>query len=361
MQHEFRLDMMDEAGTMLATLTDFQWFSVVKQVNRAGMMQVGLKGRHDVLSLLQPNCQMEMWWRDPAETTIWSRLFTGKFEDEDWEGARSPRAVLAVFGPLKQFDYRVVNWYSGYASRSQFTAGPAETIMKTLVNYNAGAAALASNGRKCDGVISGGGGAADLGRGNVTDWACHGRILLETLQDLAEVAGGDFDLAKTGDASWEFEFYPGQLGGDLSADVTISKESSTLANAQYTVRRSRNRTAALVWGQNEGAARDYVTQTGNGWSADNHRELYVEATDIDDPALLPDRGKATLAENTDQKRLQVQIRQTKGCKFARDYDLGDLVGVINPYTGETAAAQVELAQVSKDQRGKQTIRVEAKL
>ena len=145
------------------------------------------------------------------------------------------------------------------------------------MTYNAAASATTGNGRKRDGAIAGLTVQADITAGNTLDWRCHGKNLLETLQELALVGGGDFDLIPSSPTAYEFRWYAGQRGADRTATVTFAMPLGNMAEPALPTLDQRTVAAVLA---GEGGDRDYVTRTGTN-TAGNDNELYVDAKDIE--------------------------------------------------------------------------------
>src|SRR5690606_30648784 len=138
-----------------------------------------------------------------------------------------------------------------------------ETVMKALVTYNATSSGTTADGRIRN-VATGGltiTVEADGGGGNTVDWYCAHDHLLETLQKLARIAGGDFDLIKTAATTWDFKFYDGQRGTDRSSSVIFSLDHGNMARPRYQIDRREERTVAIVGGGGEGDDRTFVTRT----------------------------------------------------------------------------------------------------
>ena len=84
-----------------------------------------------------------------------------------------------------------------------------------------------------------------------------------------------------------------------------------------------NSNCALVAGQGEGVNRSivYVNDSVAGW---NRNELYVDARDIDDNSLLPQRGTEKLAEYGTDTTLLVEPSNFLLNTYRSGYDLGDI-------------------------------------
>ena len=80
---------------------------------------------------------------------------------------------------------------------------------------------------------------------------------------------------------------------------------------------------ALVAGQGEGVGRSviYVNDGVKGW---NRTELYVDARDVEDATLLPQRGKEKLAEYGTENTLSIEPYNVLAKAYRTNYDLGDI-------------------------------------
>lgn len=369
---DYRLDVYDDAGDMRGTLTGtaaggsgkksgFLTLSCLDRVNSPGLLTVNLRGDHPLLENLADKWQFEMWRRPLGYT--WRREFTGLFRTGQWSYGEKSSIVLYCPGILALLKMRIVNWPASISNRTVFTSVPGETIMKTLATYNITSSATTGNGRKRNGTnwpatqisIE-----ADGGNGNSLDWYCHGQVLLESLQKLADIAGGDFDLVKTSPTSYELRWYTGQLGDDLSSTVRFSLGLGNMGNPEYVSSRTDEATVACVWGQGEDSDRDYATRTGANYAANNDIEVYINATDVEkgNTAGLEDRGDQKLRELEAIRSFRFRALQAPKTLYGVHYDKGDLVGVINPSTGDAYTQKVMAITHALDQDGRQEIGVE---
>ena len=219
MSANYQIRIKTAAGVLAAILTDFESLAYSKRINSPGVASWRLRGDHDAIALHAHRGQVEIWRRNAGLGIDWYCDFYGLFLDQGY--AYSDRDVWTgrAYGTNWLLSTRWVAWYASTTDRTKFTATAAETILKTLVSYNAGANATVVNGRLREGAITGLSIEADGAGGNVLDWFCPWQSLLPTLQSVADVAGGDFDLVRTGAATVEFRWYAGQLGTDRSATV----------------------------------------------------------------------------------------------------------------------------------------------
>lgn len=354
---EYRLDIYDTAGVLQYILTDFTNLSFVKRVNSPGVVQFSVAGNHSLLSNLADKWQTEIW-RKPEDGT-WTREITGLYRMLTWVYGDIPKASIFCNGLMSMLDWRIVAWYAGYADRSKFTSAKAETIANTLVSYNACANATVANGRKREGHIDGLTVEADGAAGNTLDWFCAYDNLLETLQSIAKVGGGDFDVVKTSSTAWQWRWYEGQLGTDRSASVVFALERGNMSNPVYMDNRTQERTAAIVGGLGEGADRAITTRTGTNYHVDNNNiEVFVNATDIDTTAGLETRGDESLAETEAVKTFNFDILQTPACEYGTHYFLGDKVKAVNPYNGTAYTVKIQSVSISLQEDGGESISVE---
>jgi hypothetical protein len=325
-------------------------------VNGYGACAFSLDGFHQILPSLVERAQVEVWRADAENGIGWYREWSGLFLDEERFYDQGRHVFVAkCFSDAFLLQDREVLWPAGTANRSQFTACAAETIMKLLIRYNVWTDATIANGRKSDGVMSGVSYAADTVAGNVLDWACAWDNLLETLQKLSAVAGGDFDLIKTGAASWEFRWYTGQRGTDRSASVVFSLERGNMASPKYTKTRSGKKTVVLVGGQDTGAARQTARRTGNGYTATNIIEQFVQAnTQSASAASLNATGDQKLWELRDRETFSFDLLQTTDCLYAKHFFVGDVVTA--KYLSITTTPKITQVSISRSVGGPEQIK-----
>jgi hypothetical protein len=350
----YRLDVYDTSGDKLAELTDFWELTYNRTVNGAGLVYFELPEDHRILTHLADQWQFEVWRKPKGKS--WGREITGVYRKLEDDRKQIFRTKLTCPGLLTMLGWRSVMWAAGTANRSVFTSAAAETIAKTLVSYNAGADATVANGRLCVGTLSGLSVAADAGGGNTLDWYCAFSNLLKTLQNLSLVGGGDFDLVKTSPTTYEFRWYPGQLGDDKTGDVTFSMAKGNMANPVYIDDRMDVKTIAVVGGSGTGAARNFEVQTSSEYDADdNHMEIFVDARNVTTAAGLTARGDQELEKHAIQPGLTFDVLQTKQSLYGVHYDLGDLVKVIDPKTGTSYQMKIESVAVSIGKGGEEKI------
>ena len=351
--YELRLFAAD--GTPKARITDFGPLSCVSKVNNAGMLSTTLRGDHPAIAFLEHKSHVELWRSDADNGIAPYCYWGGLYLKQEWQTPDTVKFNLTAPGYLWLLTKRYIGYYAGTANQTEFTNQPAETIMKALVNNNAGPAATVANGRVRNGVISGLSIQTDGGAGNSLDWFCAYKPLLENLQDLALIAGGDFDLVKTGSDTFEFRWYIGQLGTNRVASVVFSMGKANMAEPDYIYDRIAEKTVAIVGGQGVENARTIAIRTGPDYVSDNDNEIFVPATNADTADGYNSAGDKKLQETRAVKEFTFKVLQVPSCLYGRDYFLGDKCTAINPYTGANVTVKISGATLKLDQDGIETI------
>lgn len=360
-QHELRL--FSPAGVEFARVSDFDWLTCTIRVNAPGFFQAGLRGDHSALNELENRGFVEYWRSDDAAGVDWYRHYSGLYLDQSRKLFKVPSAVMRAWGDYVMLNRRIVNYYAGYSGRSKFDSVKAETIGKELVKYNITSNATTANGRKRAGdswpssIISV---ETDAGGGITRSWNCHGDILMETLQDLALIAGGDFSLEKTGNNAFTFRFHAGQMGTDRRSTLQFAVNLDNMGDPEWGYNRAKEKTIGCVWGQGNAADRDYTTVIGDDYDSDNDQEVYIAATHIEKGDLdgLGDYGGQKMKELRAVQSFNFYALQGVNTVYHKDYYLGDLGIAVNPFTGEETDQKVEAIHLSLDDSGNEIIDTE---
>lgn len=331
------------------------------EVNAPGQLTFDVVGGHEVIDLLEQDGQIEVWWRDPDLSVTWQQDFDALFVDEirsaDDDGNTIYRAICP--GVLDFLGREVVLWYSNTADRSIFTSDPAETIMKTLVTYNATTTATTANGRvEHDSDLDMIAVESDGGGGTSITFACAWKNLLVALQEIARIGGRDFWLEKTAAQTWEFRTAE-YLGADNRDSLIFALNYGNMARPVLRRNRLNEKTVAVVGGQGTEVDRDTVKRTGANYDADfNSRVIFYAATEYTTEAGLNAAGDIRLDELQARDDLNWDIIQTPGCLYRTHYALGDVV--TGYYEGVTAAKQIRKVSVTFALSGNvaETIRME---
>lgn len=193
---------------------------------------------------------------------------------------------------------------------------PAETVIRTLINVNAGPGALAA--RQVAGLTI----EADGGRGLDVRTTTRFENLLELCQRLAAAGQLGFKVEQTPAGALVVGFYVPAL----RPGVLLSPETGTVTAGNAAVE-APTITRALVAGSGEGTARAFRERSSLDAEADWGRRIEVlvdrrESADDDD---LDQAGDEALAEGAARGSYQAEIRDGFGAAFGVDYQLGDRI------------------------------------
>lgn len=352
MAAEYRLVVRNTSGTKVADVVNFLWLAYAKQVGKAGLLRFGLPSNHALIGVLADNYQVEAWRRNPALGVDWYNDFGGLYKDNAQEDKELPTYMAACPGQLEILNWRMVAWPAETANRSKFTNAPAETISKTLVNYNLTANATIANGRVDDGTTSGMTVTvqADGGGGNSLDWACCGDNLLDTLYKLSLVGGGDYDLVKTGVTTWDFRWYAGQRGVDRTATVIFATERGNMVEPSYALQVMQEKTVAIVGGQGQGSGRRWLYRHSANYAATHKTEALVDGRSLSTDAALQAAGDAALKKTQMYAKYGFKVKQAPSCAYGKHYCVGGVLGdlVTARFYGISATQKIDGVTVAFD-------------
>lgn len=325
---EGKLIIRSVAGAKVAEVTDYLSLSYTKRVNAPGLATFTLPGDHAALLYLDHNAQLEVWRRHVEHDLDWYADFYGFYRAQRRKFDQQDIFTGRALGQLGLLGWRIVAYKAGTAGRSAFTSAKAETVMKALATYNATASGTVPDGRARAAALSGFTVTvqADGANGNTLDWNCAYDNLLTTLQKLAQVGGGDFDLIRTGAATWDFRWYTGQRGIDRTATLTLALGYDNMDEPTYDYDRLDERTAAIVGGKGEGSARTLVVRTGPDYSAANDVETFVDARSEDTTAGLNAKGDKALDDKRARQAFSYKVLQTEACAYGVHYCVGGALG-----------------------------------
>lgn len=345
MTYEFHLRHYDRSGVLKRAVLSPLWARYTESLAGDEPLVFALDAQDPAIAGMQEFDLFEARLRNKSlgitDAGDFTRAFVGVLRDWDLETDDDGLTFYTFFAPHERhiLSWRSILWYSGVADRSEFASVPAETVMKTLVQYNCTADASIANGRQREGDLAGGMGiditiAADGGRGASLSTSVMGANLLSALQKLSEQAGGDFSLVWQGSNDWTFDFQPGQLGADKSTGsqrVLFSLKNNTMRNPRLR-RRGAQATTAIAAGQGEGAGRDISAVDGPDYSAISDLETFVDARSESTASGRAFRGLARLEDQRASEELSFDVLQTGNQFYSpvavagrKTYKAGDLV------------------------------------
>jgi hypothetical protein len=314
-------------------VSDYSSLTYSSEVNNVGLGSITLRDTHPACSVFYSDkAQIEVWRQNAQYGMLATKVWSGFARSDVTQFDRSGHATFYFEDFNSLLRRALVAYYAGVDNRSEFTSLPAETIMKTLVNYNIGPAALAANGRFISNVIPQVSINTDLGRGATKSWSTEpSENLLEVLQKLvAAGAGGDFLVQDFNASSWRFEFYPGQLGTNRTSSVVFALGRGNMDKPRRQSNRSAEKTVAIVGGEGKGLDLVFVTRTGANYSLPvnnppNHQEMWVSGGGYKSIPALQAIGDRALDESRARRKFSFQPMQTLGSFWGVHYFLGDLV------------------------------------
>lgn len=219
-----------------------------------------------------------------------------------------------------------------YVNEYWTAAQKASDIIKALVRDNVGEAALKD--RRIPYLDTG----QWLGLGERTKVQYRFDVLLNAIAALCSNAGLTCRIVQPEPARPRLELQTGRIR-DLSRAVRLSPGMGNLASYSYEMTAPTS-TRAIVAAQGEGKKRFFWQWSNPGpeaeWSMAS--EEFIDRRDIPIPAKytdgddnfkqLHDAAEDALAQAGPQAQLSITPLDTDGCRFGRDYQLGDLVTVI---------------------------------
>jgi len=346
MPADYEIRIKNRSGALQYILTQrlgLLSLTYAKHVNQVGVCQFVVHADNAIVDVIAKDWQVEVRRRDPENSIGWYPDFSGLFRDEE---RRADNNGISTFTgtAMDANDWlarAIVAYNADVTDRTKFTSKAAETIAKTLVTRNATSAGSVGDGRE---VAVGAWGAqitvqANGSAGPSLDYACAYRPLLESLQEIASVGSGDFNMVKTGTATWDFRWYNGQLGTDRSGSVTFDLALDNMSNPVLRRTASQEYTVAIAGGQDVGTARTVVVRTGANYNTlYNASEMFVQANQYSSVAGVTAAADARLSEVQARDELTFDVLQTPSTLYGKHYFLGDLI--TGTYQGVTATKQI---------------------
>lgn len=214
--------------------------------------------------------------------------------------------------------------------------GNAESVMKWLVDKHF--VNPIDPARKWEGLRI----APNLNRGSSLTHETRYKYVAEELTDISKITGlGFYVYLDTITKELVFDVREGRnlvyntVGNPY---VVFSEEFRNIQSQKYAKTASNFKNVAIVGGQGEGVDRTIVivgTETGK-----RRKEVFIDARDVEDAALLPDRGEQKLLEYRVLETFESQITQNGKFKYPIDYRLGDLVTTQSRKIGVTLDSRI---------------------
>lgn len=212
--------------------------------------------------------------------------------------------------------------------------GPAETVIKTLVDRNAGPGALAPRRSPSFTIEPTSGTSAQV---SISERFSN---LLEVAQTVAGKASLVFDAVREDDGQVVFRTWPAR---DLTRRVRIEATGSIKTEAPAG-------TAVIVAGQGEGEARTLLEKAPAPGEWGHRVELFKDRRDTDSADALGQAADEALAEVTAKNSATFDLLERPGATFGTDFDLGDTITL--ELSGAEMSEQVTSATVTWTPHGR---------
>ena len=195
-----------------------------------------------------------------------------------------------------------------------------------------------------------------------------GENLYDTILDLCKDHDIGFRILPQGAGGFVFELYAGK---DRSYDqnslppVVFSPSFENLLTSNYLESKKALKTAAIVAGEGEGAARKIAEAVDNsgGGSGLDRREVFVNAGDVSSSdgseegmpeatylAQLRTKGSEALADTKVTQAFEGEIDASLQFVYGKDFFIGDIVQIKNEY-GMEAKSRVSELVLSQEAEG----------
>jgi len=366
---------LDDTNQAIAVYDDLVEVSYRKQCNRIGMAVLTVPEGHPILDLVADDVIINIYISFPymasgpsrvtyAYRQTWQIDFEGLYRDRQIATDTDGNIYYLLYFPsmIEILSRYIVAWPSGVDFRSDFTGEYLSAIIGFIVRYNCSSYATTANGRLRTATP-----VRDFDLGyviatgvRVTSYSASGRNVLDIMQELAPIAGFDFDIIRSTDVGEEGEYrleqYLGQLGTDRSTTMIFDLALDNLGSANMLGDRLREKTEAIVGGAGVGADREYVLRTGDNSSATNEYEVFVDASAETDTDKLEAIGDARLGELKAIAKVSASVISSRGYVYGQHYAHGDLVTV---QIGDTSVVRkIDAVDVSFSQNQRVDVRLE---
>lgn len=246
--------------------------------------------------------------------------------------------------------------YPPEGSAYHYINAPVETIMKEYVAANC--IDPADTARGIPSLVN----APDLARGDVVKYQSRYKQLDEELEKLSVSSGLGWHIAlDIANAQLVFDVLVGRdltAGQDALPPAIFSTDYDNIKSQAYANSVVSYKNMAVVGGQGEGVERKIIT-VGDQQAGLQRYETFVDARDIGTQAegeeplseaeieqMLTQRGQEKLAELARVLSLESELLTNSNLVYRQDYDLGDIVTIVNRKWGVMMDARItEITEV----------------
>jgi len=349
------------SGVIQTIATDYLQLGISRQVNAIAGLTFTMASTSPNAQYLQYGYIVSVTRQDAAQDITAAVEFAGMIRKIVRVVSTQTIYQITAVSMMALLSDRVVAYRANVANRSVFAAVPAETILKTLFNYNC--TALAVTGTKSQRIIDGNTAgmttSASAGGGSTVSIACSMQNLLETMQKVAIGNGGDFDMVWTAPATYTFTWYLGQRGTNRSSSVILSVATGTIAELQVITDRVQDFTNVILGGSGESLARNMYSRPASLNTGLSNRERFIDSRSQGagtTAAYYNTIGDSTLAQQIQRRTIyNVKLTQNAALRYGRDYFFGDLVSIND--NGTLVVQMVQGVDLKFDSNGSESVKV----
>ena len=265
-------------------------------------------------------------------------VMSGRVSAAEGDGPRREGTLTVTIDDDFRLLTRLLGWPNpsgaidaqGAATAYHTVTGPAETVLKTVVNAN--------KGRSQPPITV----AADAGRGGRVTATLRMHPIADRLLPLLETAGVGVTVRQSG-AGLVVDCYTPTVRPQV-----ISEDSGALVDWAWSSQ-APSATRVVVGGQGEGTAREFLSVIDSDREAQwgESIEVFRDARDTEDAAVHAERGRETLTEGAATTGLTLTLAETPGFKYGRSVRVGDTV-TVQVAPGVTVTDTLREAQIVWD-------------
>lgn len=216
-------------------------------------------------------------------------------------------------------------------------SGNAETVIKHYVENNC--INPVDTKRKTPNLIL----AANQNRGINLKYQSRLKKLDEELEKISIASGLGWNVkVDINNKQWIFDVIEGKdltTSQSTNNPVIFSVDFDNIKGQRYIDSDIGYYNQAYVGGQGEGVDRTII-EVGDNLQGLDRQEVFIDARDIDNEADLILRGEQRLLEMARLQSFESEILTEGTFEYRKDWDLGDIVTVINPKWGITLESRI---------------------
>lgn len=344
MAPRYEIRVKDLTGALVAVLTDWKTLRYTKRINDLGYYSLTVSGDSQLVTNIVLDGMIEIYRQDLAASPVIAiyKDFEGFHRTMALETTDRNEDLFTSIGMtyLDLIRRRVLAYPANSVQSTQ--VGPGETVIKSMVDQNAGPNATAPP-RLYDGVTTGLTVQPDAAAGTTWTGDRSYRNLLDIIKEIALATGINFDVVGSGPATFEFQAKAYPWGDDRTitglnpstgrnaagnTPVIFALDFGNMQTPSYSLNRQNEGNAVIVLGQGQDADResieslDAVAISDSPW---NRQEAIRNANQESTVAGLTSVGEQALVDLKAMETFSFQAMQVPSLLYGRDYFVGDSI------------------------------------